>query len=219
MNYPNEVRPLIELREVSFSYGGRRALNGVSLTVCEGERIAVLGHNGSGKSTLVKILGALQVPEQGAYLISGRPVEEISFREFHRLVGLVFQDPESQIVAAVVEDDVAFAPENQGVPSEEIEERVADGLEKVGMLHKRSVPVAALSGGEKQRVALAGALAARVRCLVLDEPTAMLDPEGRSGVNDVLRHIHEAGTTIIQVTHQIENLMMWIACWSFRRGD
>ena len=180
-------------------------MENVSLTVYEGERVAVLGHNGSGKSTLVKILGALQVPGQGAYLISGRRAETLPFEDFHRLVGIVFQDPESQIAGAVVEDDVAFAPENQGLPSGEIGTRVEWALEKVGMLHKRSSLVSALSGGEKQRLALAGALAANVRCLVLDEPTAMLDPGGRADVNNVLRRIHDMGTTLVQVTHQLED--------------
>ena len=118
--------PLLSLRSVVFSYDGtRRVLDGISLDVRPGERVAVLGHNGSGKSTLVRILGALQAPLQGACFISGRDVREIPFEELHAKVGVVFQNPESQIVAAVVEDDVAFAPENQGLPPSEIEERVA----------------------------------------------------------------------------------------------
>nr|WP_315101525.1 energy-coupling factor transporter ATPase [uncultured Fretibacterium sp.] len=199
--------PLLSLRSVVFSYDGtRRVLDGISLDVRPGERVAVLGHNGSGKSTLVRILGALQAPLQGACFISGRDVREIPFEELHAKVGVVFQNPESQIVAAVVEDDVAFAPENQGLPPPEIEERVAWALERVGMAHKRSSPVSALSGGEKQRVALAGALASRAECLVLDEPTAMLDPEGRLEVAGVLRAIHASGTALVQVTHQLECL-------------
>ncbi|MDO4787264.1 MAG: ATP-binding cassette domain-containing protein, partial [Fretibacterium sp.] len=206
MNFSKEP-PLLSLRSVSFSYDGvRRVLDDISLEVRSGERVAILGHNGSGKSTLVRILGALQVPLQGAYFISGRNVTDIPFDELHRRVGVVFQNPENQIVAALVDDDVAFAPENQGLPSSEIQERVDRALERVGMAHKRSVPVSALSGGEKQRVALAGALAAKVDCLVLDEPTAMLDPEGRLEVAEALRAIQASGTTLIQVTHQLECL-------------
>lgn len=206
MNFSKEPS-LLSLRSVSFSYdGARRVLDDISLEVRSGERVAILGHNGSGKSTLVRILGALQVPLQGAYFISGRNVTDTPFDELHRRVGVVFQNPENQIVAALVDDDVAFAPENQGLPSSEIQERVDRALERVGMAHKRSVPVSALSGGEKQRVALAGALAAKVDCLVLDEPTAMLDPEGRLEVAEALRDIQASGTTLIQVTHQLECL-------------
>ncbi|MCR5347121.1 MAG: ATP-binding cassette domain-containing protein [Fretibacterium sp.] len=198
---------MLELRSVSFSYDGKRpALKDLSLKIRRGERVAVFGHNGSGKSTLVKILGALQFPTQGTCFVSGRDVRDIPFHDLRRQVGLVFQDPENQIVAAVVEDDVAFAPENQGLPPGEIQQRVDWALDRVGLLHKREAPVSALSGGEKQRVALAGALAARVECLILDEPTAMLDPEGRLEVERVLRSLHEAGTTLVQVTHQLENL-------------
>jgi energy-coupling factor transport system ATP-binding protein len=192
--------PVIALREVGFSYDkGRPVLKGLSLFVSRGERVAVLGRNGSGKSTLVKILGALLTPSQGTCFARGR-------------VSLVFQNPENQIVGAVVEDDVAFAPENQGVEPIEIERRVVWALEKVGLLHKKKALSSALSGGEKQRLALAGALAAIgpgvSACLVLDEPTAMLDPQGRAEVESVLRELHAAGTTIVQVTHQIENVTL-----------
>ena len=197
---------MLELRSVSFSYdGAHQALEDVSLRVGCGERVAVLGHNGSGKSTLVKIMGALQVPSRGACFISGRDAQDLPFQELRGLVGVVFQDPENQIVGAVVEDDAAFAPENQGLPPQEIQARVDWALERVGMRHKRRAMVSALSGGEKQRVALAGALAARVRCLILDEPTSMLDPEGRLEVEEVLRRVHASGVTLIQVTHQLEN--------------
>lgn len=181
------------------------ALDDVSLKIRRGERVVVLGHNGSGKSTLVKILGALQAPLQGACFVAGRDARDIPFHKLRCLLGVVFQDPESQIVAARVEDDAAFAPENQGLPPDEIEERVVRALGRVGMLGRRGALVSALSGGEKQRVALAGALAARPLCLILDEPTAMLDPEGRFDVETALRAIHGDGTTLVQVTHQIEN--------------
>ena len=176
----------------------------VSFFVNEGERIAILGHNGSGKSTLVKILGGLQNPSDGKCLINGADINEMNFRDLRTTIGIVFQDPENQIVAAMVEDDAAFAPENQGLPSGEIQDRVDDALKHVNLLHKQGSSVAALSGGEKQRLALAGVLTARVKCLILDEATAMLDPVGRLNIERVLKELHKSGMTIIQVTHQLE---------------
>lgn len=198
---------MIEVQSVAFTYGAKdtgRALNGVSFFVDRGERIAVLGHNGSGKSTLVKILGGLQRPSEGLCLVNGIDIQEMDFRELRRTIGMVFQDPENQIVAAMVEDDAAFAPENQGLPSREIQERVDSVLARVNMKHKQGASVSELSGGEKQRLALAGTLAAKIDCLILDEATAMLDPKGRLNIEQVLRELHQAGMTIIQVTHQIE---------------
>ncbi|MBR0093876.1 MAG: ATP-binding cassette domain-containing protein, partial [Synergistaceae bacterium] len=176
----------------------------VSFFVRKGERIAILGHNGSGKSTLVKILGGLVEPDEGSCLVEGVDMQDMEFRDLRGKLGMVFQDPENQIVAAMVEDDVAFAPENQGLPSDEIQQRVDSALARVNMTHKQDSSVEALSGGEKQRVALAGALAAKVECLILDEATAMLDPKGRMDIEKTLREIHGEGMTIIQVTHQIE---------------
>ena len=199
--------PLIEVRSISYSYSAKstgRALNRVSFFVDRGERVAILGHNGSGKSTLVKILGGLQDTLEGECLINGVNIQDIEFRELRKIIGMVFQDPENQIVAAMVEDDIAFAPENQGLSSQEIQARVDKALAQVNMLHKRENSVSALSGGEKQRIALAGALAAKVDCLILDEATAMLDPKGRIDIERTLREIHSDGMTIIQVTHQIE---------------
>ena len=200
-------QPLIELQSVTFSYNNNqtgRALNRVSFFVERKERVAILGHNGSGKSTLVKILGGLQSPDEGVCLVNGKDIQAMDFRELRGTIGMVFQDPENQIVAAMVEDDVAFAPENQGLPPDEIQSRVNSALERVNMTHKQSASVAALSGGEKQRIALAGALAAKVECLILDEATAMLDPKGRLDIEAALRELHAGGMTIIQVTHQIE---------------
>lgn len=199
--------PLIEARSVSFAYDTKntgRALNRVSFFVDKGERVAVLGHNGSGKSTLSKILGGIVDPSDGACFVNGKDIREIDFRELRKTVGLVFQDPENQIVAAMVEDDTAFAPENQGLPPDEIQSRVDMALAATDMMHKKDAPVEALSGGEKQRLALAGVLAANVECLILDEPTAMLDPRGRFNVEKVLRYLHAEGMTVIQVTHQLE---------------
>ena len=199
--------PLIEARSVSFSYDAKntgRALNRVSFFVDRGERVAILGHNGSGKSTLAKILGGIIDPSEGECLINGKNIHTMDFRELRKTVGLVFQDPENQIVAAMVEDDTAFAPENQGLPSDEIQLRVDMALAEADMLHKKGAAVSALSGGEKQRLALAGVLAADVECLILDEPTAMLDPTGRINVEKVLRYLHAEGMTVIQITHQLE---------------
>ena len=195
------------MQSVSFSYDAKhtgRALNSVSFFVNKGERIAILGHNGSGKSTLVKIIGGLETPTEGACLVKGHDIQTMNFRELRGTIGMVFQDPENQIVAAMVEDDAAFAPENQGLPSEKIQARVEKALAEANLLMKRDSPVYALSGGEKQRLALAGALAADVECLILDEPTAMIDPAGRVKIEKVLRLLHSEGMTIIQVTHQIE---------------
>ena len=179
-------------------------MQSVSFFIYKGERVAILGHNGSGKSTLVKILGGLLEPDEGACFVEGVDMQEIEFRDLRGKIGMVFQDPENQIVAAMVEDDVAFAPENQGLPPNEIQARVDNAIQRVNMLHKQDAAVEALSGGEKQRVALAGALAAKVDCLILDEATAMLDPKGRLDIEKALRELHNEGMTIIQVTHQIE---------------
>ena len=202
----NNDTPLIEVRSVSFTYNAKntgRALNRVSFFVSKGERIAVLGHNGSGKSTLVRILGGLLAPSEGKCLVKGIDINDMDFRELRKTIGMVFQDPENQIVAAMVEDDAAFAPENQGLQPKEIQERVDSALLRVNMTHKQDASVAELSGGEKQRLALAGVLAAKVECLILDEATAMLDPKGRLDIEQVLRKLHSNGMTIIQVTHQI----------------
>ena len=205
----NNDTPFLEVKSISFSYdaintGRTLTLKDVSFFVDKGERIAILGHNGSGKSTLVKILGGLIEPDKGECLVNGVNIQDLEFHELRGSIGMVFQDPENQIVAAMVEDDVAFAPENQGLPSNEIQERVDNALKRVNMSHKQGSSVAALSGGEKQRIALAGALAAKVNCLILDEATSMLDTQGRKDIEKVLREIHAEGMTIIQVTHILE---------------
>ena len=199
--------PLIEVCSVSFSYGKNntgRALNRVSFFVTKGERAAILGHNGSGKSTLSKIMGGIIDPTEGSCLVKGKDIREMEFRELRGTVGMLFQDPENQIIAAMLEDDVAFAPENQGLSPDEIQLRVDMALAETDMAKKKDSAVSALSGGEKQRAALAGVLAANVECLILDEPTAMLDPSGRRKIEKVLRLLHAEGMTIIQITHQLE---------------
>ena len=166
--------------------------------------MAIIGRNGSGKSTLAKILGGLLYPDSGEYLINGKKIQELNPKTLRGLIGMVFQDPDNQIIAAMVEDDVAFAPENQGLPSNEIQKRVDAAIEKVNLTHKKFSSVTALSGGEKQRLAIAGALAAKIECLILDEATSMLDPKGRADIEKALKDLHSEGLTIIQITHDLE---------------
>ncbi len=200
---------MISLRGVGYSYTGtgRPALENVSFDARQGEWIALVGSNGSGKSTLAKHLNALLIPKQGACFILGMDTrDESCLWKVRTTVSMVFQNPENQIVSTVVEDDVAFGPENLGLPPGEIKERVARALEVCGMTEKAGSAVYTLSGGQKQRLAIAGALAMGSRCLVLDEPTAMLDPAGRAEVTDLLRGLHARGVTIVQVTHRLEEI-------------
>lgn len=181
-------------------------LSGVSLDIEEGSFVAVLGHNGSGKSTLAKHMNAILVPDQGSVSVCGMDTaDENLVMEIRRNVGMVFQNPDNQIVANVVEDDVAFAPENLGVPSDEIRVRVDEALKQVGMYEMREHAPHLLSGGQKQRVAIAGVIAMRPRVIVLDEPTAMLDPQGRMDVlKEVTRLCRENGMTVVYITHHME---------------
>lgn len=201
---------IASLRDVSFQYpeAGNPALDGVTLEVRRGEWLALLGSNGSGKSTLAKHLNALLAPMQGACFICGMDTrEESNLWDIRRQVAMVFQNPENQIVSTVVEDDTAFGPENLGLPSEEISKRVTDALEITGLLEKRHSASYTLSGGQKQRLAIAGALAMGTSCIVLDEPTAMLDPQGRREVMELLRSLHLKGITIIHITHRLEEVL------------
>ena len=182
------------------------ALDQVDLNIQEGEFIAVLGHNGSGKSTLARHINALLAPSEGSLWVDGKDVsDDANVWDVRQSAGMVFQNPENQIVASVVEEDVGFGPENIGVPTEEIWTRVWDSLKSVGMLKYQKHSPNKLSGGQKQRVAIAGVVAMQPKCIVLDEPTAMLDPAGRA---DVLRTVHELnqakGVTIVLVTHYME---------------
>ena len=194
---------ILEIRHLSKSFGSHAVLKDIDFTVDQGDVTTIIGASGSGKSTLVRVLGGLLTPSEGQCLVKGTDIQEIDFRELRSTVGMVFQDPENQIVAAMVEDDAAFAPENQGLASSEIQARVDSALFRVNMTHKQDASVAELSGGEKQRLALAGVLAAKVECLILDEATAMLDSKGRLDIEQALRKLHANGMTIIQVTHQI----------------
>lgn len=197
---------LIDLRSVRFAYpGGRQALTGVSLRVCEGELVAVVGANGSGKSTLARILGGLErVSSAEGAVVCGADLTTTSGRlSARREVGVLFQDPENQFVGADVEEDLAFGPENLGWPSEEIQQRVDELVRSFGMEDLRRREPHTLSGGQKQRVALAGVLAVPRRLLVLDEPTSMLDPAGAREVLAAVDRLHTEGLTVILVTQEM----------------
>ena len=206
----------IEFRNVSYDYteygtddteiSSVRALTDVTLGVREGDFVAVLGHNGSGKSTLVKHINAILFPTEGTVLLVGRDTKEADpVWEIRRDAGMIFQNPDNQIIGTSVEEDVAFGPENMGVPTEELAERVTEVLERVGLTAYRLRSPNQLSGGQKQRVAIAGLLAMRPKCILMDEATAMLDPEGRK---EVLETVHELnrteGMTVLLVTHYME---------------
>ena len=185
------------------------ALDHVDIDVKQGDFIAILGHNGSGKSTLAKHINALLLPSEGSLWVDGKDVsEEENVLPVRQAAGMVFQNPDNQIIASVVEEDVGFGPENIGVPTDEIWQRVEESLKSVGMLKYRTHSPNRLSGGQKQRVAIAGVVEMQPKCIVLDEPTAMLDPNGRK---DVIRTAHELnekkGVTILLITHYMEEVV------------
>ncbi|NLC73234.1 MAG: energy-coupling factor transporter ATPase [Ruminococcaceae bacterium] len=198
---------IIKIENLHFTYPGDEipTLCGIDLEIERGSFVAVLGHNGSGKSTLAKLLNAILLPSDGKVTVSGiDTADKERTLELRRTVGLVFQNPDNQIVANLVEDDVAFAPENLGVEPEEIRRRVDDALKTVGMYEYRMHAPHLLSGGQKQRVAIAGILAMQPDCIVLDEPTAMLDPIGRREVvSTVSRLCREKGITVLLITHHM----------------
>lgn len=182
------------------------ALKDVTAQIKKGEFTAIIGTNGSGKSTLARHLNALLIPTEGELIVEGMRTSDAGrVWDIRQKVGMVFQNPDNQLVAAVVEEDVAFGPENLGVPPEEIRERVDLALEKVGMISYRKQAPSMLSGGQKQRVAIAGVLAMKPDCIVLDEPTAMLDPKGRKEVMDTIHELNKTeGITIVLITHFME---------------
>ena len=201
------MEEMLRADNITFSYTDdqHRAVDGLSLRVKRGEYVAVLGANGCGKSTLAKHFNAVLLPEGGSVHVFGMDTSDESLLvDIRRTVGMVFQNPDNQMVANVVEEDVAFAPENLGVPSEEIRRRVDEALKLVGMYDYRLHAPHLLSGGQKQRVAIAGVIAMRPRCIVLDEPTAMLDPHGREEVISTIERLNrEMGITVVLITHHM----------------
>ena len=199
---------ILTANDLKFRYDPEKpvyALNGVSVGVRRGEFVAVLGANGCGKSTLAKHFNAILLPESGTVMVEGMDTkDEDKIYDIRQKVGMVFQSPDNQIVATVVEEDVAFALENLGVPPEEMRRRVDDAMKMAGIYEYRERAPHNLSGGQKQRVAIAGVVAMRPDCLVMDESTAMLDPHGRAQVMKTIRQLRAAGITIVSITHYME---------------
>lgn len=211
----NSGEVLFDIRHVSHTFETEEgktfdALKDVTAQIKKGEFTAIIGTNGSGKSTLARHLNALLLPTEGELIVEGMRTSDAGrVWDIRQKVGMVFQNPDNQLVAAVVEEDVAFGPENLGVPPEEIRERVDLALEKVGMTSYRKQAPSMLSGGQKQRVAIAGVLAMKPDCIVLDEPTAMLDPKGRKEVMDTIHELNKKeGITIVLITHFMEEAVM-----------
>jgi energy-coupling factor transport system ATP-binding protein len=209
-------RPVVETRRLTFQYPSdeleqvNAVLKGINLQVAPGEYVVILGHNGSGKSTLAKQLNALLTPTEGHVLICGMDTRDESARwEIRRQAGMVFQNPDNQIVGTTVAEDVAFGLENMGVPTDEMARRVEEALAKLDIAHLAEREPHQLSGGQKQRLAIAGILAMRPTILILDEATAMLDPQGRREVMEAVRQLNRAdGITVIQITHFMEEALM-----------
>ena len=206
------MNTMIECRNLVFKYTASEnqeekiAINDVNLQITEGEFIAILGHNGSGKSTMAKHMNALLIPTDGKMLVNKMDTSDMNnLWNVRETAGMVFQNPDNQLVATIVEEDVAFGPENLGVPPEEIRKRVDEALERVGMSeYKRHAPHL-LSGGQKQRIAIAGILAMQPKCIIFDEPTAMLDPSGRKEVLDTIIDLNRNyGITVILITHYMD---------------
>ena len=197
---------LLEVKNVSFSYEqNKKALKSVSFSVEKGEFVAIIGHNGSGKSTLAKLLNGLLKPSSGEIVVDGySSLDKNAVFEIRKRVGMVFQNPDNQLIASIVEDDIAFGPENLGVPREEIGERIDFALRAVGMENFRKASPERLSGGQKQRIAIAGVLALKPQVLVLDESTAMLDPKGRKEIAEVIDNLREKGVAVVAITHYME---------------
>lgn len=210
---------LIEIKNLIFEYirrdkdgevdGVTAAVNNVNLSVKQGDFIAILGHNGSGKSTLAKHINSILHPTEGTVIVDGyNTVDEEHIWDIRQTAGMVFQNPDNQIIGSVVEEDVGFGPENMGVPTKEIWERVYESLKVVGMYDFRKKSPNKLSGGQKQRVSIAGVLAMHPKCIILDEPTAMLDPMGREEVIRAVRGLNEVeNITIILITHYMEEIV------------
>ena len=214
----------VHFDNVKYSYredGAEYAVNGVTLSVEEGQFVAVLGRNGSGKSTLAKLINALLEPSSGKVTVFGMDTSDPKNTfEIRKSAGMVFQNPDNQTVASIVEDDVAFGPENIGVPRKEIGERIDFALRAVGMEAFRNATPSRLSGGQKQRIAIAGVLAIRPKIMILDESTAMLDPRGRREVMEVIRKLNrEQGMTVLLITHFMEEALQADRAVVMHRGE
>ena len=212
-----EFENIVEFNNVSFRYESAEdeqqlplAVDSVNLKIKKGECVAILGHNGSGKSTLAKLSNSILIPTEGEVTVDGmNTADEEKSYDIRKTVGVVFQNPDNQIVASIVEEDVAFGPENLGLPREEIRKRVDDSLKAVGMYEHRFSEPHKLSGGQKQRVAIAGIIAMLPKCIFFDEPTAMLDPKGRKEVmNTIFKLNREHGITTVYITHFMEEAVL-----------
>ncbi len=195
---------IINATELCYRYKSEsaNAVDGLSLAVKAGQFVAVLGHNGSGKSTLAKLINALLLPTEGLLYVDGlATTDEANIWQIRKTAGMVFQNPDNQIIATIAEEDVAFGPENLGYPRSEIVERVNFAIERVGMTEFKRRPPHLLSGGQKQRISIAGVLAMHPKCIIFDEPTAMLDPVGRQEVLDTIIDLHNSGITVVLITH------------------
>jgi energy-coupling factor transport system ATP-binding protein len=202
------MEDIIKVENLKFKYDKEDkacAVDGVNLDIKEGEFTAIIGHNGSGKSTLAKLINSILLPTEGKIYVKGMDTSDDSkLWDIRQTAGMVFQNPDNQLVATIVEEDIAFGPENQGVDPAEIRKRVDDALNAVGMYEYRKRPPHLLSGGQKQRIAIAGILALNSECIILDEPTAMLDPSGRREVMETLKKLNEIGKTILLITHYMD---------------
>lgn len=214
------MKPIIEAKNIVFEYydynddgevkESTTALNNINISVKEGEFLVILGRNGSGKSTFAKHLNAILTPKEGTLYVNGLDAkDEKHIWDIRKQVGMIFQNPDNQIVATIVEEDVAFGPENMGIPAQEIRKRVDDALETVGMTEYKRRSPNQLSGGQKQRIAIAGVIAMRPKCIVFDESTAMLDPIGRRQVIETMQKLNkEYGITIIHITHYMQEAIL-----------
>jgi len=205
------MEEIIKIENLKFKYNKEDniyAVNGVNLNINKGQFTAIIGHNGSGKSTLAKLINSILLPTEGKVYVKGMDTSDDSkLWDIRQAAGMVFQNPDNQLVATIVEEDIAFGPENLGIEPKEIRKRVDDALNAVGMYEYRKRSPHMLSGGQKQRIAIAGILALDSDCIILDEPTAMLDPSGRIEVMETLRKLNKEGKTILLITHYMDEVV------------